>query len=159
MKLFILVQETDLCHLPVMLCYSELFLWGDPEWYLFAWRAKQSIACQPLSRAWLFATPWTAAHRVPVSMRFSRQGYWSRLSFPSPGDLPSPGIEPGSPVLQTDSLLTELQGKPHVLSMDAFKWQNWASVARTVCSAKPKDLLNGLFGKQRAKHCSLAELP
>ena len=43
-------------------------------------------------------------------MRFSRQGYWSRLPFPSPGDLPNPGIEPGSPILQADSLLTELQG-------------------------------------------------
>ena len=48
----------------------------------------------------------------PVSsvMRFSRQGYWSTLPFPSPGDLPNPGIEPRSPTLQADSLLTELQG-------------------------------------------------
>ena len=45
-------------------------------------------------------------------MRLSRQGYWSGLPFPSPGDLPNPGIEPGSPALQADSLLTELQGKP-----------------------------------------------
>ena len=44
-------------------------------------------------------------------MRFSRQEYWSGLPFPSPGDLPNPGIEPGSPALQADSLLTELQGK------------------------------------------------
>ena len=57
------------------------------------------------------ATPWTVAHQVPLSMRFSRQGYWSGLPFPSPGDLPNPGIEPGSPALQADSLLTELQGK------------------------------------------------
>ena len=42
-------------------------------------------------------------------MRFSRQGYWSGLPFPSPGDLPNPGFEPGSPTLQADSLLTELQ--------------------------------------------------
>ena len=46
-------------------------------------------------------------------MGFSRQEYRSGLPFPSPGDLPDPGIEPGSPALQTDSLLTELQGKPH----------------------------------------------
>ena len=45
-------------------------------------------------------------------MRFSRQGYWSGLPFPSPGDLPNPGIEPRSPALQEDSLLSELQGKP-----------------------------------------------
>jgi len=43
-------------------------------------------------------------------MGFSRQGYWSGLPFPSPGDLPDPGIEPRSPALQTDSSLTELQG-------------------------------------------------
>ena len=45
-------------------------------------------------------------------MGFSRQGYWSGLSFPSPGDLPDPEIEPGSPAWQTDSLPTELRGKP-----------------------------------------------
>ena len=59
------------------------------------------------------AIPWTAALQAPLSMRFSRQGYWSGLPFPSPGDLPNPGIKPGSPALQTDSLPTELQGKPH----------------------------------------------
>ena len=45
-------------------------------------------------------------------MGFSRQEYWSGLPFPSPGDLPNPGIEPRSPVSQADSLLIELQGKP-----------------------------------------------
>ena len=44
-------------------------------------------------------------------MRFSRQGYWSGLPFPSPGHLPDPGVEPGFPALWADSLLTELQGK------------------------------------------------
>ena len=66
------------------------------------------------SVARLFATPWIAAHQGPVSMRFSRQRYWSGLPFPSPEDLPNPGIEPGSPALQADSLLIELQGKPLV---------------------------------------------
>ena len=46
------------------------------------------------------------------SVRFSRQGYWSGLPFPSPGDLPNPGIEPRFPTLQADSLPTEPQGKP-----------------------------------------------
>ena len=46
---------------------------------------------------WLFASPWTVAHQAPPSMEFSRQEYWSGLPFPSPGDLPDPGIEPGSP--------------------------------------------------------------
>ena len=58
------------------------------------------------------ATPWTVAHRAPLSVGFSRQEYWSGLPFPSLGDLPHPGIKPRSPALQTDSLPTELQGKP-----------------------------------------------
>ena len=53
-------------------------------------------------------TPWTVAHQAPLYIGFSRQEYWSRLPFPSPGDLPNPGIEPRSPALQADSLLTEL---------------------------------------------------
>ena len=53
----------------------------------------------------ILVIPWTIAHQVPLSMRFSRQEYWSGLSLPSPGDLPNPRIEPGSPALQADSLL------------------------------------------------------
>ena len=52
-----------------------------------------------LSRVWLFATPWAVAYQASQSMGFSRQEYWSGLPFPSPGDLPDPGIEPGSPAL------------------------------------------------------------
>ena len=64
-----------------------------------------------LSCVWLFATLWTVACQAPPSMGFSRQEYWSGLPFPSPGDLPNPGIEPGSPALQADSLPSEPQGK------------------------------------------------
>ena len=49
------------------------------------------------------ATPWTAACQAPLSLGFSKQEYWSGLPFPSPGDLPNPEIEPGSPALQADS--------------------------------------------------------
>ena len=56
--------------------------------------------------------PWTVAHQAPPSMGFSRQEYWSGLPFPSPGDLPDPGIEPRSPTLQADSLPSEPPGKP-----------------------------------------------
>ena len=52
-------------------------------------------------------TPWTVACQAPLSMGFSRQEYGSGLLFPSPGDLPDPGIKPGSPALQTDSLPRE----------------------------------------------------
>ena len=54
-------------------------------------------------------TPWTIACQAPLSMGFPRQEYWSRLPFPSPRDLSDPGIEPGSPALQADSLPTELR--------------------------------------------------
>ena len=54
-----------------------------------------------------FVIPWTVARQASLSMGFPRQEYWSGLPFPSPGDLPDPGIEPGSPALQADSLLSE----------------------------------------------------
>ena len=58
----------------------------------------------------LFATPWTVAYQAPPSMEFSRQEYWSGLPFPSPGDLPNPGIQPGSPALRADALPSEPPG-------------------------------------------------
>ena len=57
------------------------------------------------------ATPWTVASQAPLSMEFSWQEYWSGLPCPSPGDLPDPGILPGSPALQADALPSELLGK------------------------------------------------
>ena len=65
-----------------------------------------------LSRVRLFATPWTVAHQAPPSMRFSRQEYWSGLPFLSLGDLPDPGIEPRSPVLEADALTSEPPRQP-----------------------------------------------
>ena len=59
-----------------------------------------------------FATPWTVAYQASPSMGFSRQECWSGLPFPSPGDLPDPGIEPRSPALQADALPSEPPGKP-----------------------------------------------
>ena len=61
-------------------------------------------------------TTWTVACQAPLSIGFSRQEYWCGLPFPSPGDLPDPGIEPRFPVFQADSLPTELQGKPNYRS-------------------------------------------
>ena len=60
-----------------------------------------------LSRVRLFATPWTVAYQALPSMGFPRQEYWSRLPFPAPGDLSNPGIEPGSPALQSAALPSE----------------------------------------------------
>ena len=69
---------------------------------------------QSLSRVQIFDTPWTVAYKAPLSMEFSRQKCWSGAPFPSPGDLPKPGIEPGLPALQTDALLSEPPGRPLV---------------------------------------------
>ena len=66
------------------------------------------------SRVQLFATQWTVAHQALPSMGFSRQEYWSGLPFPSPGDLPDPGIEPKSPALQVEFFTTEPPGKVKV---------------------------------------------
>ena len=72
------------------------------------------LCAKSLSRVRLFVTPWAVAHQGPLSMGFSRQEYWSGLPFPSPGDLPHPGIEPRSPALQANSLPSELPGKPNL---------------------------------------------
>ena len=63
-----------------------------------------------LSCVLFFATPWTVAFQIPPPMGFSRQEYWSGLPFPSAGDLPDPGIEPESPVVQADTLPSETPG-------------------------------------------------
>ena len=64
-----------------------------------------------LSHVQLFATLSTAAYQVPLSMEFSMQEYLSGLPFPSPGDLPNPGIEPRFAALQTDALPSEQPGE------------------------------------------------
>ena len=61
----------------------------------------------------LFVTPWIIAHLAPLFMGSSGQEYGNRLPFPPPGNLPNPGIKPGSPALQMDSLPTELKGSPY----------------------------------------------
>ena len=60
--------------------------------------------------------PWTVAYQAPLSMGFSRQECWSGLPFPSPGDLPDPGIKPWSPALRADALPSEPPGKPELLN-------------------------------------------
>ena len=69
------------------------------------------VKVKSLSRVRLFATPWPVAYQASRSMGFSRQEYWSGLPFPSPGDLPDPGIEPRSPALYADALPSEPPGK------------------------------------------------
>ena len=65
--------------------------------------------------------PWTVAHQAPLTMGFLRQEYWSGLPFPSPGDLPNPGVDPAypeAPELQMDSLPLSHQGSPFIIYND-----------------------------------------
>ena len=98
------------------------------------WMSKWKL----FSCVWLFSTPWTAARQAPLSMEFYRQEYWSGLSFPSPGHLPDPGIEPESSALQADYSPSESPGKPP-------KWQSlnhvqlfvtpWTAAPWTACQS------------------------
>ena len=75
----------------------------EPDFHLQKVKVAQS--CLTL------CDPWTVAHQAPLSMGFSRQEYWSGMPFPSPGDLPDPGIKPRSPTLQADALTSAPPGK------------------------------------------------
>ena len=72
----------------------------------------RKVKAKSLSRVQLFVSPWIVTYQAPLTMGFSRQDCWSGWPFPSPGDLPNPGIEPGSPALQADALPSEPPGKP-----------------------------------------------
>ena len=113
------------CHCRFICCKKHVTVMGDMtlEEALHEWRqgmygkslhlpvsfvhepktALKSCHCLVTTSCLTLATPWTVACQAPVSMGFSRQEYWSGLPFPSPGDLPNPGIEPRSPALQADS--------------------------------------------------------
>ena len=96
-----------------------------------------------------YATPWTVAHQAPLSMGFSRQDSWSGLPFPSPGDLPDPGIEPGPPSLPVDSLLSDPLGKPLTMKYQTIKkkeimpfvatWMDLKIITLSEVSQKKKD--------------------
>ena len=73
---------------------------------------KPFVVVESASQVQLFATPWTVTCKAPLSLGFSRQGYWLGLTFLSPGDLPDLGVKPASPVLQADSLPLSHQGSP-----------------------------------------------
>ena len=79
-------------------------------WSSGFWSTELPEEMKPLSLVRLFATHWTVTYRAPLPIGFSRQEYWSGLPFPSPGDLPNPGIKPVSPMLRADALLSEPPG-------------------------------------------------
>ena len=88
-----------------MATHSSILAWRSP-WTEEPGGLQSKAKVKSLSRVRLFAIQWTVAHQAPLSMDFSRQEYWSGLPFSSPGDLPDQGIEPRSPALQADSLLS-----------------------------------------------------
>ena len=102
-----------------------------------------------LSRVRLFATPWTVTYKAPLSMEFSRQEYWSGLPFPSPGDLPDPGIQPGSPALQADALPSEPSGNPLLYIVDLQHCASFTQSCPTLCDpmdCSPKgSSVHGIF--------------
>ena len=101
----------SMCLFPRLPCprSSSLPLF-KPLTSLLRYRKEKKV--KSLSRVRLFVTPWTAAYQATPSMEFSRQEYWSGLPFPSPGDLPDPGIKLRSPALQADALPSKPPGKP-----------------------------------------------
>ena len=108
---------------------------GESEW-VSKWKS--------LSRVWLFATPWIVAYQAPPSMGFSRQEYWSAVPFPSPGDLPDPGIEPRSPTFQADALTSEPTGKP-------ASGENWWKNGRSTPTELPQPVSSNCRGSWRAE--------
>ena len=89
------------------MCQKDAFEFAWPLTGHNIWVLWLRVKWKSLSHVWLFATPWTIQ-----SMEFSRPEYWSGQPFPSPGDLPNPGIELRSLALQVDSFPAEPQGKP-----------------------------------------------
>ena len=98
------VLSKPLC--PNLHLFTKLQALQAPSFWIFVWCV--------LSHSVMYdsVTPWTVAHQAPLSMGFSGQEYWSGLLFPSPGDLPDPGIKPMSPSLQGDYLPSEPREGP-----------------------------------------------
>ena len=83
----------------------------------FSIQSQRKVKVKSLSRVQLFGTPWTVAYQAPLSMGFSRQECWSGLPFPSPRDLPNPGIEPRSPACRQTLYRLSHQGSPMSLKV------------------------------------------
>ena len=110
----------------VELIYNVVFI-SAAKWFRYIYtHTWWWFSCSVMSDS---ATPWTIACQGPLSVGFPRQEYWSRLPFPSPGDLPNPGIKPGSPALQADSLLTELHSNHIYIYIYIFFFMFFAIMA------------------------------
>ena len=115
--MFLSLDDILICH-----CFPLYFLlsfqWAYETHYFYILITQ---CCSLVAMSNSFETPWTAAHRAPLCVKFSRQEYWSALPFPAPGDLPDPGIKPMSPACHRDSLPMIQQSKPHLLNKTIWK--------------------------------------
>ena len=133
-SIYRLVQVTDFLNLSTF-----LFIYHVASWFFRStkmrlnWFSNLSLTVEhllctthlvvviwSLNCVWLLLTPWTVACQAPLSMGFPRQEYWNGLPFPSPGDLPNPGIKRATPALQLDALLLRQQGSPQGTWLYAF---------------------------------------
>ena len=135
----LLIPEEKTCIVFVVQLPSHVWLFATPWQHTrlpypsLIYYKTTRWKCSSLSRVWLFVTPWTVAHQAPLSMRFSRQEYWHGQPFPSPGDLPDPGIKPTSPASQADFLPSEPPGKP-------TQRGQFSSVAQSCPTLRPQGL-------------------
>ena len=88
--------------------YAEVLIPGTVNVTFLGNRVLRVVHLSCFGHVQLFATLWTVARQALLSTGFSRQEYWNEVPFSSPGDLPNPGIKPGSLELQAGDLLTEL---------------------------------------------------
>ena len=139
-----------------------------PQTYTYSrGHTVQPVTARVLSRVRLLATPGTVAHQAPLSVGFSRQEHWSGLPFPSPGDLPNPGIEPTSlesPASAGRFLATVPPGKPFCLKSPEVRAQIFAEPRPDVSgSAGDRDGLSRGPCAHRPSlfksHCSSSAVP
>ena len=117
-------------------------------WLKSSWRLPLTLPCCSglclVGQLCLtLVTPWTVACQAPLSMVFSRQEHSSGLPCPPPGDLSNPGIEPGSPALQVDSLPAELSGKPSLVYSEVT--QSCSTLCNPVDCSPPGSSFHGIF--------------
>ena len=150
--MYVKVSESSLTlwdpmhHSPIGNSIHGIFQARILEWVaisFFMYHVRECV--KSLSRVQLFATPWTVAHRTPLSIGFSRQEFWSGLPFPFPGDLPDPGIEPRCPALQADALTSEPPGKPHIyIQKCCLVTKMFSTLCDTMDFSPPGSLVHGI---------------
>ena len=141
-NLDIILKSRDIT-LTTKVCIVKAMVFPVVMYRCECWTTKKAesekVKVKSFSRVRLFVTPWTVAYQAPPSMGFSRQECWSGLPFPSPGNLPNPGIKPRSPTLQADALPSE------------------PPVCQSLLIVNIKKLPTSLWIKESLPHCTPSE--